>query len=348
MRSLRPLLLVAVPALVLAGALMLWLKGGRYATTENAYVKADIAQVASEVPGRIVEVRVRDHAAVAAGDLLLRLDPEPYRLALAKADAELDAARAAVQELKASLRETRAEAKEAESRLAFLDTQAQRQRDLSGRGAAATMRVEQAESDALQARDRLAMLQQRIARVEASLGGNPDLPTDRYAAVREKQALRDRAALDLAHTEIKAARAGVVVNFRLQLGEQVKAQTPLFSLVVDRRPWVEANFKETDLTHVTVGQRATVTLDMHPDLTWEAEVESISPATGAEFAILPPQNASGNWVKVVQRLPVRLRLLERPGEPALRAGMTAYVSIDTGRTRSLSDILGTGPVAARP
>ena len=348
MRSLRPLLLVAVPALVLAGALMLWLKGGRYATTENAYVKADIAQVASEVPGRIVEVRVRDHAAVAAGDLLLRLDPEPYRLALAKADAELDAARAAVQELKASLRETRAEAKEAESRLAFLDTQAQRQRDLSGRGAAATMRVEQAESDALQARDRLAMLQQRIARVEASLGGNPDLPTERYAAVREKQALRDRAALDLAHTEIKAARAGVVVNFRLQLGEQVKAQTPLFSLVADRRPWVEANFKETDLTHVTVGQRATVTLDMHPDLTWEAEVESISPATGAEFAILPPQNASGNWVKVVQRLPVRLRLLERPGEPALRAGMTAYVSIDTGRTRSLSDILGTGPVAARP
>src|SRR5213075_121443 len=107
-------------------------------------------------------------------------------------------------------------------------------------------------------------------------------------------------------------------------------------IVSDRRPWVEANFKETDLTNVVVGQKATVVLDIYPDITWDAEVESISPATGAEFAILPPQNASGNWVKVVQRLPVRLRLIERQGEPPLRAGMTAYVSIDTGRTRSLS------------
>ena len=141
----------------------------------------------------------------------------------------------------------------------------------------------------------------------------------------------------------------MVVNFKLQLGEQVKAQTPLFAIVTDRRPWLEANFKETDLTHVTVGQKAKVVLDMHPDISWDAEVESISPATGAEFAILPAQNASGNWVKVVQRLPVRLRLLERPGEPPLRAGMTAYVSIDTGRTRNLSSIFGNGAaVAARP
>jgi membrane fusion protein (multidrug efflux system) len=192
------------------------------------------------------------------------------------------------------------------------------------------------------------MLQQRIARVEAALGGNPDQPTDGYPAVREKRAMRDRVALDLSHTEIKAPRPGVIANFRLQLGEQVKAQTPLFSLVADRRPWVEANFKETDLTHVTVGQKATVVLDMHPDVSWEAEVDSISPATGAEFAILPPQNASGNWVKVVQRLPVRLRLLERPGEPPLRAGMTAYVSIDTKRARSLANIFGSGDAAARP
>lgn len=343
------MLLIVVPALVLACALMFWLQGGRYVSTENAFVKADIAQLGSEVSGRIIDVSVREHAFVAAGDVLVRLDPEPYRLALAKADAEIDSARAAVEQLKASLRETRAEAKEAESRLMFLEAQAKRQRDLSDRGVSAVSRVEQADSDELQARDRLAMLQQRIARVEASLGGNPDLATERYPAVREKQALRDRAALDLAYTEIKAPRAGIVVNFKLQPGEQVKAQTPLFSHVADGRPWLEANFKETDLTYVTVGQKATVVLDMYPDITWDAEVESISPATGAEFAILPPQNASGNWVKVVQRLPVRLRLIERPREPPLRSGMTAYVSIDTHRTRNLSSIFSSSAaVAARP
>ena len=346
MRAIRPLALLGVPALVIVGALMFWLQGGRYAATENAYVKADIAQMAAEVAGRIVEVRVRDHAMVAAGDVLLRLDPEPYRLALARADAEIDSARSHVEQLKVSLRETRAEFKESENRLSYMEMQAKRQRDLSGRGVSAAARVEQADSDEQQARDRVAMLQQRIARVEAALGGEPDRPTDRFAAVREKQALRDRAALDLSYIEIKAPRAGVVLNMRLQLGEQVKAQTPLFSLVADRRPWVEANFKETDLTYVAVGQKATVVLDMHPDITWEAEVESISPATGAEFAVLPPQNASGNWVKVVQRLPVKLRLIERPGEPQLRAGMTAYVSIDTKRSRSLAKIFGSGDAAA--
>ena len=349
MKRLRPLALIGVPVLVVLAALVVWLQGGRYVSTENAFVKADITQVASEVPGRIVDVRIRDHAVVAAGEVLVRLDPAAYQFALAKAEAEIDSARAAVEQLKVSLREIRAEATEAENRLAFLQTQAKRQRDLSGRGVTSAARLEQFDSEEQQGLDRLAVLQQRIARVEAALGGKPDQPTDRYAVVREKQALRDRAALDLAHTEIKAPRAGVVVNFRLQLGEQVKAQAALFALVTDRRPWLEANFKETDLAYVTVGQKATVVLDMHPDVSWEAEVESISPATGAEFAILPAQNASGNWVKVVQRLPVRLRLIERSGEPPLRAGMTAYVSIDTARIRSLSSIFGSGAaIAGRP
>ena len=348
-RNMRPILLIAVPALVVIAALTFWLQGGRYASTENAYVKADIAQIASEVQGRIAALTIRDHATVAQGEVLVRLDPEPYRLALAKAEAELDSARSAIEQLKVSLRESKAEHKEAQSRMLYLEVQAKRQHDLAERGVSPATKIELADSEALQARDRVSMLRERIARVEAALGGNPERPTDSYAAVREKMALRDRAALDLAYTEIKAPRAGVVVNFKLQPGEQIKAQTPLFSIVSDRRPWVEANFKETDLTNVVVGQKGTVVLDIYPDITWDAEVETISPATGAEFAILPPQNASGNWVKVVQRLPVRLRLIEQPGEPPLRAGMTAYVSIDTRRARQLTSLFGGGPaVAANP
>ena len=179
-KRLRPWALVGVPALVLLGALIVWLQGGRYASTENAFVKADITQVAGEVPGRIIEVRVRDHAVVAAGDVLFRLDPAPYQLALAKAEAEIDSARAAVEQLKVSLREIRAEATEAENKLSYLQTQAKRHRDLSGRGVTSTARVEQANSEEQEGQDRLAVLHQRIARVEAALGGKPDQPTDQY------------------------------------------------------------------------------------------------------------------------------------------------------------------------
>ena len=248
---------------------------------------------------------MRDHAAVAAGDVLVRLDPEPYRLALAKADAEIDSARAAVEQLKVSLRETRADAKEAENRLSYLELQAKRQRELSGRGVSSAARSSRPTARSCRRATASACCSSASRGWKRhSAATRTSRPTATPPCARRRRCATAPRSISPTPRSRRRAPASCV-NFRLQLGEQVKAQTPLFSLVADRRPWVEANFKETDLTYVTVGQKATVVLDMHPDITWEAEVESISPATGAEFAILPPQNASGNWVKVVQRLPVQ-------------------------------------------
>lgn len=346
MRLLRPFLLVGVPLVAVLLAGLWWLWGGRYISTENAYVKADIVQVATEVAGRVTEVYVKEHAAIKAGEPLLKLDPEPFIIEVKKAEAELDQTRAQIAEMRAQYAEAEAELKEAESKTDFFDAQYARQNQLKQRGVGFAFKFEEADSNAAAARDRVAVLKQKIARIAASLGGNPDLPTEQHSLVREKLAMRERARLDLERTTVVAPVGGITVNVKLLRGEQVKAATPLFAIVSDTRPWVEANFKETELTHVRPGQTATVVLDIYPDVTWQAEVESISPATGAEFALLPPQNASGNWVKVVQRLPVRLRLTERPSERPLRAGMTATVKIDTKQERRITQIFGGGSAAA--
>ena len=345
MRLLRPFLLAGIPLIAVLGAAMWWLWGGRYVSTENAYVKADIVQVSTEVAGRITEVFVKEHAVLKAGEPLLKIDPESFSIALEKAEAELEQTRTQVAGLRAQYAEARAELKEAESKINFFDAQYARQNQLKQRGVGFAFRFEEADSNAAAARDRVSVLQQKMERILTMLSGNPELPTEQHSLVREKMAMRDRAKLELDRATVAAPVGGVAVNVKLLPGEQVKAATPLFAIVSDTRPWVEANFKETELTHVKAGQRATIVLDIYPDVTWEAEVESISPATGAEFALLPPQNASGNWVKVVQRLPVRLRLLPRPNELPLRAGMTATVKVDTRRERRITQIFG-GSAAA--
>ncbi len=345
----RLALLVAVPFLLALVAGAVWLHGGRTVGTEDAYVKADIAQIAPEVSGRVVEVLVRDHAAVEAGTPLVKIDPVPFRLALDKAEAELDNARTTVETARAQWFETQSEVAEVESQADYLARQAARQQALAATGAASVTKLDEAQNAASVARDRIGVVKKRLARMLAALVGNPNIATDDHPLVREKRAERDRAALDLARTTIAAPIGGTVVNVKLQPGEQVRAMTPLFVVVAKTRPWVEANMKETDLTYVEPGQKASVVLDIYPDVTWAAEVASISPATGAEFAILPPQNASGNWVKVVQRLPVRVRLIPHPGEPPLRAGMTATVTIEIGRQRSLSALFhGSASAASRP
>ena len=348
-KIIRFTLLIAVPfVLALIGGAV-WLHGGRTVGTDDAYVKADIAQIAPEVSGRVVEVLVHDHEAVAAGTPLVKIDPVPFRLALDKAEAELDNARTTVETARAQWSETQSELAEVNSQADYLARQAARQQALAATGAASVTKLEEAQNAAIVARDRVGVVKRRLARMLAALMGNPDIATDDHPLVREKKADRDRAALDLARATITAPVGGTAVNVKLQPGEQVRAMTPLFVVVAKTRPWVEANMKETDLTYVTPGQKASVVLDIYPDVTWDAEVDSISPATGAEFAILPPQNASGNWVKVVQRLPVRVRLLPHQGEPPLRAGMTATVTIEIGRERSIVDLLhGSASAASRP
>ncbi len=336
----RPFLLVVVPCLAVAAAALVWLWGGRYITTENAYVKADIARVSAEVTGRIKRVFVTDHSQLKRGERLLELDDEPFRIAVAKAKAEVDTTRNKVATLIAEWKQARSELKESKDKIAYQESQLKRNRQLAERNIVSSSKLEQAEDNTRQAKNRVMVMKTKVQRMLAQLGGSADLEVDDHPEVREKLAALSEAELNLRRTVIRAPVSGRAVNVKLQPGEYVEPDKPLFAVVVDSRPWVEANFKETELTHVREAMSATVVLDIYPDIEWEAEVISISPATGAEFALLPPQNASGNWVKVVQRLPVKIYLKPRAGEPPLRAGMTATVSVDTKRQRKLSSLLG--------
>jgi len=339
-------LLILVPALAIGAAVYYWLHSARYVSTENAYVKTNIAKLASQVSGRAVAVNAQAHQTIKEGDVLVVIDPRPFEIAVEQAEAELDAARREIETLVATLTEARSELQEARDRATYFRKRFERQIELAKQGITAATRRDELENDANAADDRVTMVRQKIHRVIASLGGDAGRPIDEHALVRAKMAALEQARLDLEHTTIKAPVSGTVVTVPLLAGEQITKAEPLFAIVTDTQPWVDANYKETELTFVRVGQKAKVVLDIYPDYTWEAEVQSISPATGAEFAILPPQNASGNWVKVVQRLPVRLKLIVPPDAPPLRAGMTATATIDTGRQRKISDLFSGIPALA--
>lgn len=334
-RAARWLLLLIVPLVAIAAGMTFYARGGRLVETENAYVKADIVAVSAGVAGRVAEVAVQDNEPVTEGRLLFRLDPEPFAIAQARAKAQMDVVRTEVQSLRAEYRETLLEAAEARERIAFLTVQFERQARLKEQGMTRVDAFDEARHNVEVAKARLASIEQRIDRVLASLGGDPQLPVERHPRFAEARAAFDAAAFDLSRTEVRASTAGVVSNLKLQVGEYVEARKPVFSLIRSGPVWVEANFKETQLTHMRAGQTATVVADAYPDVEWEGVVDTIAPATGAEFAILPAQNATGNWVKVVQRLPVRIRVEQPADRPSLRAGMTVTVAVDTGRSRGL-------------
>jgi len=326
------------PGAVIGGGLALYLKGGRFAKTDNAYIKSEKIAVSADVSGRVVEALVADNQPVERGRLMFRVDKEPFQIAVNQADAALSATRHEIQALRALYRQKQAELRRAKGDIEFYQRQFDRQKALTTKGFSAEQNLDAAEKELRNARDRVSAIRQDIARTLADLGGTATGATDDHPRVLKARAERDRAALELAWTDVTSPVPGVVTNFDLQAGEYIEAGDAVFSLVGTGSVWVQANFKETDLTRVRIGQRATVRVDTYPDLKKAATVASISPATGAEFALLPPQNTSGNWVKVVQRLPVRLEIDVADDDPTLRAGMSVVVEIDTEHQRKLADL----------
>jgi membrane fusion protein (multidrug efflux system) len=338
-RLARGLLLVLGPAAVAIAGGYLYMTSGRYVTTENAYVKAQKITITPSVSGHVVDVSVGEHQVVEAGALLFRINPSRYEIAVASAQAELRGAQQRVEALRAQYRSRLAEMAEADDEIAFFQSEFGRVERLKSAGHVSGAAMETANRDLSMARSRRVAIDEQIAEILAQLSGDPDLPGAQHPQVMEAAAALERAQLDLIDTEVRAPTRAVVSNISLQVGEYVEEEEPVFSLVAADGFWVEANLKETDLTHLEPGQEAAFTVDAYPDHQWTATVESLAPATGAEFALLPPQNASGNWVKVVQRVPVRLTIHGAPDAPALRAGMSVSVRIDTKYDRPLPQIV---------
>ena len=340
----RTVFLIVIPLLAICVGLYLYAAGGRYVSTDNAYVKANVIIISPEVSGRVTSVLVVDNQAVEANDILLQLDSSPLEITLNRARAQMAVIRTELESLRADYGETVVQAQLAKDKVRYLDRRYKRQRKLLKQGLSSEEKHDEAKHDLQVARREVQIIEQRVQRVLAQLAGNERLPVDQHPRYLTAQTTYDQAAVDLKATTIRAPASGIVSNMKLQVGEYAQAGKPVFSLIQNQPIWVEANLKETQLTHIQPGQQATIVVDAYPDKIWESVVSSIAPATGAEFSILPPQNASGNWVKVVQRIPINLVITDQAGGPQLRAGMTVSVRIDTRRKRELSgqmrDVVG--------
>ena len=328
-RITRFFLLVLVPICVIAAGLWVYATGGRYVTTENAYVKARKIAISADLDGRVTGVEVDVNERVKAGQLLVSLDRRELEIAFAEQEAVLQRTRASILKLKATYRSAVAELQEARASVTHLEKLHKRYKNLSARGFASSEKYENAQADLLAARRQVETRNANVAETLVALGGRPDGKVEQHPIYMAEAAKLEQVLLNLENTEIRAPADGVVSAISLEPGEYVEEGKPMFALVEDQAPWVIANLKETQLTHVRVGQTATIVADAYPDHRWEAVVTSIAPATGAEFAILPPQNATGNWIKIVQRVPVRIHI--NPDELAknpLRIGLSTVVDVN--------------------
>jgi membrane fusion protein, multidrug efflux system len=340
-RNLRVMLLIVVPAIAAAAGLGLYLSGGRYISTDNAYVGAQKVLITPDISGKVSSVVVREGQHVAPGDILFEIDPEPFRLALAQAQGKLASVGVDLANLKTNLKSLTTLAELAQKNVEFKQRDVERKSALVAKSTGSQLDLDNAASATVTAQLQTQLAVQQKGTTLNQLLGNPDLPIEEFPAYRQAKAAVDQAQRDLDHTVLRAPISGTATQVdAIQLGRFVTAGTPVFSLMDDTQPWVDANPKETDVTYLKVGQPVTIDVDTFPDHPFRGTVASVSPGTGAQFAILPPQNASGNWVKVVQRLPVRIAFDAGQDVSGLRSGMSVTVEIDTGHRRSIASLLG--------
>jgi len=331
-RRVRSTLLVLGPLVVIVGAIYVYFTTGRYVGTDNAYVKSDVGIVSALISGPIVEVAVRENQPVAQGDVLFKLDDEPFRVKLQQADAQLGAVHDYVEGIRASYRQKLSQLELDKTNAAYQKRDLERLQTLASKQLTSQQAVDDARQKSDVANQTVVVSERSIDQVRAQLGGDPDKPLTEQAAYLALKSMRDTAVLDLERTTVRAKLDGIASKVPV-VGQYVAPGTPIMSVVSNQEKWIEANYKETDLTHVVVGQRVTIKLDTYPDREWRGRVQSISQATGAEFSVIPAQNATGNWVKVAQRIPVRISIDTHAGDPELRVGMSADVQIDTGYER---------------
>lgn len=343
-KRLRRSLMLLGPVVVFVVAAYFYLSGGRFESTDDAYVQIARVAISADVAGRVKEVAVRDNQLVRKGTVLFRLDDAPFRIAVDEMGAQLSAARLKVEMLKANYRQRLSDLGSAVDTLKFQQTEYDRQRRLFASGIASQSQVDHALHALDEARAQLGGVKQQVSAVVASLAGNPNIAPERHPEVQQAQALLDRAKLNLSYTVVKAPADGVVTRVEeLQVGSHINASTPVFALVSTHDIWIEANFKEDQLAHMRPGQTATVQIDRYPGKTFAGKVVSVSPGTGSQFSVLPPENATGNWVKVVQRVPARIELDHLDLAFPLQGGLSADVSVDTRYQRHLF-----GPAEASP
>ncbi|CAA0106738.1 HlyD family secretion protein [Zhongshania aliphaticivorans] len=337
-RRLRTRLFMVVPVVGLFIAVYLFMFGGRYITTDNAYIKADVVNVGSEISGNIASVRVKENQYVEAGDILLTIDARAFEVELHDAQAELEQAFMRIDSLKAAYIQKQAALAAAKDDFEFASKQQQRINDLHKRGMASGTSLDQAQRDLNVARNTVSKLMSDSAETLAQLGGKYELDIAHHPAVMAAQAELERAELNVERCVLRAPIAGVASKVP-QRGQYAMPGLPLISVVANSDPWIVVNFKEDQLAKLALGAEVAVEIDAYPGELWTATVDSIAQATGAEFALLPPQNATGNWVKIVQRLPVRLAIDHHENESPLRAGLSASVEVDTGVPERMKAIL---------